>query len=442
MIWSPLRVDGRIEGGRNQAAVENISAVSALLLSASRPLRIGLDLRYLQQALRNAPVGGIEGGLGGMGTVSRNLWRGLAQLGEAEATPSFRLLALIDHGPIPDGLRQVVAESTGAELLPFGLSGRFRLATRFARSSHSWLIGALESRFGVGTAPLAGRIDVIHMLSQQPPVGRIRASVVTVHDRGMPPSNPILRALTAPWQRIAAADAVVYDSNATRRDLAPDLERRSAKTTLRPVIPLGIDLARFSRLDLSAAEIAGRLGRSRPYFLHVGNCTGRKNPVGLLDAFHHTVVEAGIDADLVMVGPYHVVAHAAVELRRLAAERGLVDRLVVLDAIDDAQLTLLYNGALALVFPSLREGFGLPIIEALACGTVPVVSNRSALPEVAGPHGELVDPTDPRDIARAMVDLARHPRKAPAGIAWAQRFSIERMARAYLALYRTLAAAS
>ena len=405
-------------------------------------MRIGLDLRYLQQALRNAPVGGIEGGLGGIGTVSRNLWRGLAQLARSEANPSFRLLALIDHGPIPDGLRQLIGESTGAELVPFGLSGRFRLATRFARSSHNWLIGALESRFGAGIAPLAGRIDVIHMLSQQPPVGRIRASVVTVHDRGNPPSNPILRALSDPWPQIAAADAVAYDSGATRLDLAPQLERHAAKAQLRQVIPLGIDLARFSRLGLSSAEIASRLGRPRPYFLHVGNCTGRKNPVGLLDAFRHTVVEAGIDADLVMVGPYHVVAHAAVELRRLAAERGLADRLVVLDAVDDRQLTLLYNGALALVFPSLFEGFGLPIIEALACGTVPVVSNRGALPEVAGPHGVLVDSTDPRDIARAMVDLARHPRKAPEGIAWAQRFSIERMARAYLALYGTLAAAA
>ena len=71
---------------------------------------------------------------------------------------------------------------------------------------------------------------------------------------------------------------------------------------------------------------------------------------------------------------------------------------------------------------------------------MPIVSDRSSLPEVAGPHGVLVDPTDPRDIARAMIDLAQHPRKtSPEGVAWAQSFSISRMARGYLSLYRDLA---
>lgn len=414
--------------------------MSTLAPSASPPLRIGLDLRYLQQALRNAPAGGIEGGIGGIGIVSRNLWRGLAQLARSEPAQSFRLVALVDHGPVPEELRRMIGESAGAELMPFGLIGRFWLATRFARSSHHWLVTLLETRFGAGM--LHRRLDIVHMLNQQQPPPRVAASVVTVHDRGVPPANPILRALAEPWRRIARADAVAYVSAATRFDLTAELERRSAPATIHRVIPLGIDLARLRPSDLPAAEIARRLGRARPYFLHVGNCVGRKNPVGLLDAFRQTVVDAGIDADLVMVGPYHVAAAAARELRRLATDRGLADRLFVLDAVDQDQLTLLYNGALALVFPSLFEGFGLPIIEALACGTVPIVSDRSALPEAAGPHGELVDPTDPRDIARAMIDLARHPRKAPDGVAWARGFSIERMARDYLALYRDLAVSS
>ena len=101
-------------------------------MSASSPLRIGLDLRYLQQALRNAPVGGIGGGIGGIGIVSRNLWRGLSALAEAEATPDFRLLALLDHGPVTEDLRRMIGT---AETIPFGLIGRSALATRFARSS-------------------------------------------------------------------------------------------------------------------------------------------------------------------------------------------------------------------------------------------------------------------------------------------------------------------
>jgi len=412
--------------------------VSASRISAAEPLRIGLDLRYLQQALRNVPAGGMDGGVGGIGTVSRNLWRGLAQLAAAEATPSFRLFALIDHGPVPEALRQMVGETRGAEFVPFGLVGRFRLATRFARSSYNWIVTALESRFGVGTSMLRRRVDIVHMLAQQPPVGRGVVSVVTVHDRGVPSRNPILRALSQPWRQIAGADGVAYDSAATRADLAQELERHAPPASIHRVIPLGIDLGRLRPLDLPAAEIARRLGRPRPYFLHVGNCIGRKNPVGLLDAFQQTVVGGDVDADLVMVGPYKLVPAGASELQRLAAERGLADRLILLDAVDQEQLTQLYNGALALVFPSLFEGFGLPIIEALACGTVPIVSNISALPEVAGPYGELVDPTDSGDIARAMIDIARHPRKVPDGVAWARRFSVEQMARDYLVLYRDL----
>ena len=266
---------------------------------------------------------------------------------------------------------------------------------------------------------------------------------MTVHDRGAPSANPIMRALSEPWPGIARADAVAYVSETTRLDLADRLEGRVGSAAIHRVIPTGIDLGQLRPLDLPAADIAARTGRIRPYFLHVGNCVGRKNPTGLLEAFRHTVIQAGVDADLVMVGPYHVAVAGAAELRRLATTHGLADRVVLLDSIDQDQLTLLYNGALALVFPSLFEGFGLPIIEALACGTVPIVSDRSSLPEAAGPHGVLVDPTNPSDIARAMIDLARHPRKvSPEGVTWAHRFSISRMARDYLALYRDVAVSS
>jgi hypothetical protein len=126
--------------------------------------------------------------------------------------------------------------------------------------------------------------------------------------------------------------------------------------------------ANFAR-STCLADIAARTGRLRPYFLYLGNCIGRKNPTGLLEAFRHSVVEAGVDADLVMVGPYYVAVAGAAELGGLAAAHGLADRLVVLDAIDREQMTLLYNGALAPVFPSLFEGFGLRSSRRWACGT-------------------------------------------------------------------------
>jgi glycosyltransferase involved in cell wall biosynthesis len=85
------------------------------------------------------------------------------------------------------------------------------------------------------------------------------------------------------------------------------------------------------------------------------------------------------------------------------------DRVADLGDVDDAELRRLYGGAEALVFPSLYEGFGLPILEAMACGTPVITSNQGAMAEVAGDSGLLVNPGDPGEIAAAVLRLAREP---------------------------------
>jgi len=117
-------------------------------------------------------------------------------------------------------------------------------------------------------------------------------------------------------------------------------------------------------------------------------------------------------------------------LKRLVKERQISDRVIFLDYIPEADLPILLNQALALVFPSLWEGFGLPVLEAMACGTPVITSNQSALPEVAGDAALLVDPYSIETIAAAMKSIARNPdlwqQLSTAGLAQAHRFSWEK----------------
>jgi glycosyltransferase involved in cell wall biosynthesis len=148
-----------------------------------------------------------------------------------------------------------------------------------------------------------------------------------------------------------------------------------------------------------------RLG-SRPYLLAVGTVQPRKNLLGLLRA-HRILLDAiGGEVQLVLAGrPAWGKGAVERELRRL----GLAPHVRLLGYITDDDLAALYSGALAYVQPSLYEGFGLTVLEAMACGVPVVASNTSSLPEVVGGAGLLVDPNDPHDIASAVGRLIDKP---------------------------------
>jgi len=131
-----------------------------------------------------------------------------------------------------------------------------------------------------------------------------------------------------------------------------------------------------------------------PYLLCIGNRKGHKNERRLLQAFAAAKLDPGIR--LAFSG------HGSTELLALAARLGVTDRTIFLGRIEEGDLPSVYRGALALVFPSLYEGFGLPVLEAMACGTPVVTSNVTSLPEVAGAAAILVDPTDVGAIRDAL----------------------------------------
>jgi len=134
-----------------------------------------------------------------------------------------------------------------------------------------------------------------------------------------------------------------------------------------------------------------------PYFACMGSAYPHKNFRRIVGAFADPQVRSA--CRLVVVGP------ASAELARVVSDAGVAGLVDFTGAVDDAGLAAVYRGAVALVFPSLYEGFGLPIVEAMACGTAVITSATASMPEVAGEAALLVEPTSEAEIARAMREL-------------------------------------
>jgi glycosyltransferase involved in cell wall biosynthesis len=171
----------------------------------------------------------------------------------------------------------------------------------------------------------------------------------------------------------------------------------------------------------------------------------RKNIAALIEAYHRVAPTIGETHPLVIAGrlPENDTPFSP-DPRRLAQERGLGESVVrFIDFPDDADKPALYRGATAFIFPSRYEGFGLPPLEALACGTPVVGSDASSIPEIVGDGGLLLPPDDIEGMAQALVKLATDAdfcaelrRRA---LAQAARFSWEQTAQETLAAYRDAA---
>jgi glycosyltransferase involved in cell wall biosynthesis len=231
---------------------------------------------------------------------------------------------------------------------------------------------------------------------------------------------------------VRRADHLLAISEHTRRDLIDLLGAPPAGVT---VTHCGVDPT-FRPLD--AAQVAAwraRYGLPERFILYVGTLEPRKNVPRLLDAYAR-LRRRGPVPPLVLVGG-RGWRHAAIDARLAAL--GLGDAVRFLGYVPAAELPLCYNAAGVFVYPSLYEGFGLPPLEALACGTPVVTSNAASLPEAVGDAAVLVDPRDPAALADALAAaLADEPlrqRLRAAGLAQARRFSWRRMAEQTLAVY-------
>jgi len=172
-----------------------------------------------------------------------------------------------------------------------------------------------------------------------------------------------------------------------------------------------------------------RLGARQPYFLHVGTMNPRKNLEGLLRSFERFKKDTAAPHLLVVAGAKGwLVAGIDALVEQLSSK----NHLRFAGRVDNEDLVALYQGAEALVMPSLYEGFGLPVLEAMACGCPVITSNVSSLPEIAGDAALLVDPRNDEAIVQAMRELAGNPglrqRLVEKGFRRAAEFSWDRTA--------------
>jgi glycosyltransferase involved in cell wall biosynthesis len=190
--------------------------------------------------------------------------------------------------------------------------------------------------------------------------------------------------------------------------------------------------------DDEARSIAAGYGLPEGYLLSLGTREPGKNRETILWAMRY-LLDHGADPHLAVVGQAGWGAAAEEELVR---NLGLEDRVHFTGYVPQEHLPALYSAAAAFLFPSLYEGFGLPVLEAMACGTPVITSNVSSLPEVAGHAALLVDPRDARALADAvnlvLSDEGVRRRLREAGLARAATFTWRACAEATLAVYRSV----
>ncbi len=232
---------------------------------------------------------------------------------------------------------------------------------------------------------------------------------------------------------LARSSAVVAISYRTRQDLVEQMGADPARVqVLYPGRRNGFEPAPAA----AVADVAARYGLRGPYILYVGALGPHKNVPTLLRAFEQMRRHRQAPLTLVLAGSLRWGETALAALRTLPSR----EHVTLTGPVRDADLPALYSGAACFVFPSLYEGFGLPVLEAMTCGTPVVVSNRGALPEVVGDAGVTVDADDPAAFAdaasRLLADPGLRARYAAAGVARAARFSWTDSAATLLALLR------
>jgi glycosyltransferase involved in cell wall biosynthesis len=364
---------------------------------------------------------------GGIGRYTRNLIRSLADL---DSDNEYRLFVAGGWGE-GDGL--------GAWPARFAV----RAVPLSDRALH---ILWQRLRLPVPVQAVTGRLDLFHSPDfVLPPTGST-PSVLTVHDLSflrvpecfVPGFCEYL--MDAVSRAVRRAEHILADSQSTCKDLVELMGvDRERVTVLYP----GVE-ARFKPVRDPAilARIRRRYRLPDRFVLGLGTLQPRKNFSGLIRAFGQ-LLSSGVagaeaaDLRLVIAGGEGWMYE---DTLLLADRLGFGDRVVFTGFVDDADLPVLYNLATLFAFPSWYEGFGLPVLEAMACGTPVISANNSSLPEVVGEAGLLVDAADADGLvgalARTLTDPELRARLVAAGLAQAKRFSWGASARQLLELYR------
>jgi glycosyltransferase involved in cell wall biosynthesis len=357
---------------------------------------------------------------GGIGTYVTQLGPALMSEDPALELVSFRSSFPADHGVDSFG-------SYDAVVLPW----------RIRRLYPSWDL--------LGRPALPGSLadaDIVHATNPAavPPVHDDQRLVVTVHDLAFQRFPELFphdwRWLYRAGLRAAAkrASAILVPSQSTADDLTDSTSIPPSRVHVTPLAPSLVSS------DHDPAETSARLGVTPPYVLSVGTLEPRKNLVRLVRAYRQVAPDV----------PHALVLAGAPGWRSEALEAELArpgpGTIVRTGPVTAGDLDVLYRGADVFAYPSLHEGFGLPVLEAMARGVPTLASDTSSLPQVAGDAALLVDPTDVSEIAEGLARLLTEPPFAEdlrqRGLQRAATFTWAATARATLDVYRHVTGAS
>jgi glycosyltransferase involved in cell wall biosynthesis len=377
------------------------------------PLRIVFDARRIRDF--------------GVGTYIRNL---VGALGSIDHANQFFLIVN------PDDAGEVPAVPANFETVPYDGTGH-RLLRLFA-------FPHFLRQF---------RADLFHIPINDVPILMPKPYIVTVHDMSTilfgDRRTGIRDELKTHWFRrgLLRAEKVICVSNATLRDVQNTLGIPESRLQMIYNAPDPIFTAQIRGLELDQSyRTMERYQINYPFLLYAGNIRPQKNIPRLVEAFavlrgelsNHPIYS---DLRLIIIGDeiskYPSVRHSVIQSRVEHAVR-------FLGFVPINTLRIFYKAAAAFVFPSLYEGFGLPPLEAMACGTPVITSNVSSLPEVVGDAAIIVNPENVFDIARgireALLDDPLRQKCIVNGLNQVRRFSWRRTAEQVLAVYREVAA--
>lgn len=361
-------------------------------------MRIGLDARFLTHPQR-----------GGFKTYTRTV---VSALVEADSAHEFVLYTDRSSDDLPD------------------VPGNFMLKAVPGANA------VAREQMALPIVMSRDAIDVAHFPCNTGPVNLGPKLVMTVHDaipfrKGGRISGGRQRFLNAYWRTVIpraarAAEMVVVSSQYVGEDIR---ERFGIAAQKLCVVPIAVNPIYFD--NLPGTPPAG-VDPGSPFVLAFGSADGRKNHQSAIQAFD-SIAPRFPGVKLVLV-----CSHASVRETLLPSQT-----VIPVGPVSSDELLWLYRNALALVFPSFDEGFGLPPLEAMACGTPVVASNAGSVPEVVAGHGIVVDPSDVSGIARGlssvMGDRDLQRRLAAEGRAHASQFNLRRMGAELITVYEAAA---
>jgi glycosyltransferase involved in cell wall biosynthesis len=383
--------------------------------SAATPLRVAVDATAIPARLTGAGV-----------YVARMLAALAGRIQRQRGNPEGGPEAALD-------LEVFAAPGSLAELAAPGLQFHaVRAAGRGRPARIAW------GQLAAASAARRAGADLLHGVHYELPLRAGIPQVVTVHDLTLITHPEWHEAAKVRWFRwamrraVTRARRVLCVSATTARDLGEQLDVDPARID---VTPLGTDLRRAPDEQIAALRARLGLGEREPYLLGLGTLEPRKDLPTLVRAF--ALLTHDLPHRLVLAG---LAGWGAGELHAAVAQSGAADRVLFPGYVPEADKAALFSGADAFVYPSRYEGFGLPVLEAMACGVPTITTTGGSLPEVAGDGALLIDPGDPDALAAAIAKLLGNPEEAAAlasrGLARAATQTWDRCAALTAAAYR------